>query len=237
MQIIYNFIPNNFLDRFYIMGLIIFIVGLIFFIKYILRTITISIQRIMHPLPWYSEKLSRKCILTVVFLLTSFIGLIWMYSGVKLQQYQLVGEVSIAGSIEIKKISHNEFMGTFIPSYDNFPYQKISKVMRGDQWALGGAYIIFPSWLRYIGLKSGHQPLDFISKNINQIARPSNDYLFQISEKPDPMWNFLYKIKELANIEMVDFKLTAFTEAKQAKYEIHATSNGYIITRIGEKEK
>lgn len=237
MDKIFDFLTLKAFDRFFILGLIIFIVGLIFFLKYFIRSIVISIQRILHPLPWYSEKLLRKYFISLLFLIIALIGLVWMYAGIKLQGYQPVGNVAIAGKVEIKRESKGEFIATFISSYENFPQQKITKIMKGNQWALGGVFIIFPEWLKYIGLKSSHQPLDFISKKVTEIYQPTSNYLNQLNNKPEKLWNYLYKIQKLLDMKFTDFRITAFTEAKDGNYEIHATSSGYMIVKIGKKSR
>lgn len=233
----FEFLTLKAFDRFFILGLLIFIIGLIFFLKYFIRSIVISIQRILHPLPWYSEKLLRKYLLSLLFLMIMLIGLLWMYVGIKLQEYQPIENVAIAGKVEIKMGASGEFMATFIPSYENFPQQKITRIMRENQWALGGAFIIFPKWLKYIGLISSHQPLDFVSKKVTEIYKPANDYFDQLNNKPDKVWYYLSKIQKLLDMKVADFRLTAFIQAKDGNYEIHATSGGYMITKIGKKLK
>jgi hypothetical protein len=236
MNVNFDISSIRLLDRFLIIGIVIFIIGIIFCIKYLVRSITISIQRIMHPLPWYSEKLLRKYLISLLFLLIALIGLMWIYSAIELQRYQRIDDVAIAGKVEVKK-SGGAFTVIFIPSYENFPSENITRVMRADQWALGGLYLSFPSWLKFIGLHTCHKPLDFASKNFSQIYRPSSDYLAQLNNKPDRLWSCIYKIQEFINIKIAYFRLTAFTEAKEMKYEIHATPSGYVITRIGKKGK
>ncbi|OGF66422.1 MAG: hypothetical protein A2Y62_15890 [Candidatus Fischerbacteria bacterium RBG_13_37_8] len=230
-----NLLGIQFFGRFFIIGLAISIIGLIFFLRYIIVSLTISVQRILHPLPWYSESLAKKYLLALLFLVISLIGLAWMYTGYLLQNYQPVEKAVIAGIVEVQKEKEGEFIVKFISSYDNFPEQNISKGLQGDQWALGGVFLDFPSFLKYMGLNSCHQPIDFVAKDLKVMYRPDLEYMEMLSRKPDLLWSTIFKIQSILKFNVAEFRLTPFHKAKTGNYEIYAGKSGYIIQMVGKK--
>lgn len=224
----------NFLDRFLLIGIGIFIVGTIFFIKYIISSIATSIQRILHPLPWYSESLLKKYLLSFLFLLVAFIGFIWIYSAYLLQHYQGIRRTSVVGTIEITKGVSKKFVAKFTSSDSNAAYPVIIKEMRADQWAIAGIFFDFPDFLEVIGLKDCHKVLGFVSKNVKDFPLNEAMYLQRIQYKPDELWSSLYKIGNYLKINVANFYLSAFTKPENCVYEIYSSNSGYFLKKLGK---
>jgi len=225
----------NFLDRFLLIGVGIFIVGIIFFIKYIISSIATSIQRILHPLPWYSESLLRKYLLSILFLFIAFIGSIWIYSAYILQHYQGIKRTSVVGTIEIKKGVSNKFVAKFASSDSNAAYPVIIKEMRGDQWAVAGIFLDFPDFFEIIGLKDCHKVLGFVSKNVKEFPLNESMYLQRIQYKPDEFWSSVYKLGNYLKINVANFYLSSFTKPENGVYEIYSSNSGYLLKKLGKK--
>lgn len=122
-------------DRFFLIGLVIFVFGLIFFLRYFIQSLSISLQRILHPLPWYSESLSKKYLLSFVFLVIAALGIGWMYVGSLMQHYQHTEKAEAVGTIEIKVVSENRFIAKFRSSFENFPRVTIERIIRESMGA------------------------------------------------------------------------------------------------------
>lgn len=224
----------NILDRFFLIGAGIFIIGAIFFIKFIISSIAISIQRILHPLPWYSESLLRKYLLSFLFLFIAFIGYLWMNSAYLLQHYQDLRRTSVVGTIEIKKISERTFVAKFTSSDEKVAYPVILEKMKGEQWAVGGIFFNFPDYVEILGLKDCHKVLGFISKDIKEIPSSEITYISKVQNKPDKLWSVIDKIESYLKINIADFHMSAFTKIQNGVYEIYASNSGYLIKKLGK---
>ena len=222
-------------DRFFLIGLIIFAIGIIFLLRYLIKAITISIQRILHPLPWYSEKLSNKYLMALLFLVISVIGLVWMYTGALMQNYQPTPKAVIVGTVEIIRLSGERFSAKFVASYEKFPETTIKRELTGNQWAIGGAFLDFPGYLNFIGLRDGHQVLGFFAKDIRVLREPESTYLAKMDRQPDVLWKTASRIQKAIKSKYADFHISPLMLAETGNYEIYAASAGYVLKRIGKR--
>jgi hypothetical protein len=229
-------IPAQFMDRFYLIGLVICAIGVIFFLRYFIKAITISIQRILHPLPWYSESLSKIFLYSLLFVGVACIGLVWMYMGSLMQTYQPIEKAVAVGTIEIKKESVDRFSAKFISSYENFPRTTIVKQMHGNQWAVAGAFLNFPNFMSYLGVRDGHQVLDIMSKQIMTLRVPEMEYMKQIETQPDIVWRIVSKFQGSSGTKKADFHISPLMYATDGTYELYAATSGYVVTNISKKK-
>lgn len=224
-------------DRFFLIGLVIFVLGLIFFLKYFIQSLSISLQRVLHPLPWYSESLSKKYLLALLFLVIAALGTGWMYIGSLMQYYQPTEKAEAVGTIEIRVVSENRFIAKFRSSFENFPRVIIEKELTGNQWAIAGAFLNYPGALHYIGLKDGHQILDFMSKDVRTLREPELEYMKKINEQPDTLWKALARVQKMTKSNIANFHISPLMIASSGNYELYAATSGYVVSKIGKKHK
>jgi hypothetical protein len=194
--------------------LLILLIVLWFLIKR-LRALFDQLHRKWNPPAPYQPQLLvyfRNAVLWWCFLL--LFALAFMAAAIYLSRYQYVGEgVEVAGTA-VHHGGHVEFT-----SYDGAQseYQ-----VHGGQVAAGGIFFRFPSWARFLGLRTYHHLVTFRGMVDNQYhyAKPKAEW---IESYADRIYVFLYKQ------EWLEAHYTESVYFPPGKHQILVTHSGYIV--------